>query len=44
MNSLAKAEQNLGRINNLYDQFVMQYARLEGEINNTLQELKNRKS
>lgn len=43
LHGLAKAEQNLGRINDLYDQFVMHYTRIEGEINNTLQELKNRR-
>ena len=40
LNTLAKEEKNPGRINDLYDQFVMEYAANEKEMHEAMQQLK----
>ncbi|MBT8321091.1 MAG: response regulator [Eudoraea sp.] len=40
LHDLAKAQQNPGRMNDLYDQFVMVYTELEKQLNGALIELK----
>ena len=40
LHELAKEERNPGRMNDLYDQFVMVYTQVEAELNRALEELK----
>lgn len=41
LNDLAKVEKNPGRMNDLFDQFVMEYAAVEKEMHRTMQQFKN---
>ncbi|MBT8209547.1 MAG: response regulator [Eudoraea sp.] len=41
LNELAKEEKNPGRMNDLYDQFVMEYAAVEKDMHRTMQQFKN---
>lgn len=41
LHELAREERNPGRINDLYDQFVMGYTQVEKQLNEALEELKN---